>query len=287
MSRPFRLVQVSDTHLSRHKAHFQGNWERFLDLMRADPPDMVVVTGDLCFDAIEFPDDVAFARAQMDRIPCAWRAIPGNHDIGDQWPDTKFKAPVDDAKVTLWRDSFGADYWAEDRAGWRLVGLNGLLFESPLAAEQAQWDWLEAMLAGRGALDAMIFVHKPLFLDDPAGDAQTTMCYGPVTRARLLELARRHKVKVIACGHMHRHWAGMHQGVELVWAPSCGFVIGGFPAGIATGALEVGYVEWQLAPGHAAHRVMVPDSFEPADLAETMARLKSTVHMPLKPWAGS
>lgn len=283
----FRLVQVSDTHLSRHKAYFQSNWERFLDLMRADPPDLVVVTGDLCFDAVEFPDDVAFARRQMDRIPCPWRAIPGNHDIGDQWPDLKFKAPVDDAKIGLWRDSFGDDRWVQDHGGWRLVGLNGLVFDSPLAEERAQWDWLEAALAGRDGREVLLFVHKPLYLDDPAATGESTMHYGAGTRARLLDLARRHGVRAISSGHLHRHWSGRDGEVDLVWAPSCAFVIGGFPPRLPMGRLEVGYVEWRLAAGSATHRIVVPDGFDLNDMAQTMARLKSTVHLPPKPWVES
>lgn len=283
---PFRLIQVSDPHLSRQKAYFQENWEAFLTAMRADPPDLIVVTGDLCFDAVEQPDDLAFARAQMDRLAVPWRAIPGNHDIGDQWPDLTFKQPVDERKRRLWLEHFGADWWVSDHGGWRLIGLNAMLFDSGLAAEADQWAWLESTLAERHGRDVVLFVHKPLFLDDPEACADSSLHYASGTRRRLLDLAGRHGVRAIGSGHLHRHWAGAHRDVALIWAPSAGFVMGGFPPGLAVGETRVGYVEYRLEPGALSHRVITPDGFAANDMRETMARLKSTINLPPRPWPG-
>jgi len=277
----FRLVQVSDPHLSRHKAYFRNNWEAFVAAMRADPPDLIVATGDLCFDAVEFPDDLAFAKARMDELPVPWIAIPGNHDIGDQPPDLKFKQPVDDVKRDRWIAQFGPDWWARDVAGWRLVGLNAMLFDSGLAAEQEQWDWLDGALAGRRVI---LFVHKPLYLDDPASEEDSTLFYARGTRNRLLDLARRHDVRAIGCGHLHRRFAGSHDGLPLIWAPSSGFTMAGSPSGRGIGEAEVGYVEYVLDGDRLTHRFVRPDSLEANDMTETMQRLKSTVNLPLKAW---
>lgn len=282
----FRLVQVSDPHLSRQKAYFQENWEAFLAAMRADPPDLIVVTGDLCFDAIEQPDDMAFARAQMDRLPVPWLAIPGNHDVGDQWPDLKFKQPVDAAKRQRWLDHFGPDRWASDHGGWRLVGLNAMLFDSGLPEEAAQWTWLDTALEGRAGRDVVLFVHKPLYLDDPETTADSTLFYAAGTRRRLMDLAQRHGVRAIGSGHLHRRFVDAHQGVQLVWAPSSGFVMGGFPPRLPVGETEVGYVEYRLGAGVLSHHFVRPPAFALNDMSETMARLKSTVNLPPKPWVG-
>lgn len=281
----FRLIQVSDPHLSRQKAYFQENWEAFVAAMRADPPDLIVVTGDLCFDAIEQPDDMAFARAQMDRLPVPWRAIPGNHDVGDQWPDLKFRQPVDGRKRRLWLDHFGPDWWVSDHAGWRLVGLNAMLFDSGLPEEAEQWAWLATVLEGREDRDVMLFVHKPLHLDNPEATADSTLHYAAGTRRRLMDLAR-HGVRAIGSGHLHRRFAETYQGMQLVWAPSSGFVMGGVPPGLPVGETEVGYVEYRLGAGVLSHRFVLPPGFERNDMTETMARLKSTVNLPPKPWVG-
>ena len=277
----FRLVQMSDPHLSRHKAYFRNNWEAFVAAMQDDPPDLIVATGDLCFDAVEFPDDLAFARERMEELPCPWLAIPGNHDIGDQPPDLKFKQPVDDIKRDRWIAQFGPDWWARDVAGWRLVGLNAMLFDSGLAAEAEQWAWLEQALTGHRVL---LFVHKPLFLDDPASDEDSTLFYARGTRRRLLDLARRHDIRAIGCGHLHRRFAGDHDGLPLIWAPSSGFTMAGSPSGRGIGEAEVGYVEYGLGADGFTHRFVQPAGFVGNDMTEAMQRLKSTVNLPLKAW---
>jgi 3',5'-cyclic AMP phosphodiesterase CpdA len=280
---PFRLVQASDTHLSRRKAYFQANFEAFLAEMRADPPDLIVHSGDLCFDAVEEPDDLAFARAQMDRMPAPWRAIPGNHDIGDQWPDAKFGQPVDAAKLAAWNAQFGVDRWVEDAGGWRIVGLNGMLFDSPLPEEAEQWAWLDAAMAGAGGRPIMVFAHKPLFLDDAEAEGPSTMCVGAGSRRRLLAAAERHGARVFASGHAHRRWTDRAGGMDLVWAPAVGFVMGGPRPDIRVGTAEVGYVEHLLDGARATHRFVKPPTFEDIDMRPVLEQYKSTVHLPPKP----
>jgi 3',5'-cyclic AMP phosphodiesterase CpdA len=46
-------------------------------------PDVVVHVGDPCLDGTHHPEDLDFAREQLDRLPAPWVSIPGNHDIGD------------------------------------------------------------------------------------------------------------------------------------------------------------------------------------------------------------
>jgi predicted MPP superfamily phosphohydrolase len=77
-----RIVQVSDTHVSHKRAYFVDNWNVFVDEMRHDPPYLIVHSGDVSFDGAADEDDIAFARAEKDRLSVPWLAIPGNHDIG-------------------------------------------------------------------------------------------------------------------------------------------------------------------------------------------------------------
>ena len=62
----FTILQVSDTHLSRTHAYFQDNWDAFVDCVAEEKPDLVFVTGDMCFNGPMNPDDLAYARSQME-----------------------------------------------------------------------------------------------------------------------------------------------------------------------------------------------------------------------------
>jgi len=46
-------------------------------------PDVVIHLGDLSLDGAHGPGHLAYGRQQLDRLPVPWRAVPGNHDIGD------------------------------------------------------------------------------------------------------------------------------------------------------------------------------------------------------------
>jgi predicted MPP superfamily phosphohydrolase len=76
-----RIVQVSDTHVSRKRAYFVDNWDLFVEEMHHHPPHLIVHSGDVSFDGADDKDDLSFARAEKDRLPAPWVAIRGNHDI--------------------------------------------------------------------------------------------------------------------------------------------------------------------------------------------------------------
>src|SRR4029453_7559848 len=61
-----RIVQISDTHLSHRRAYAVPNVAAILDWIDADPPDLVIHTGDVSADD---PDDGA-ERAFAHRFLC-------------------------------------------------------------------------------------------------------------------------------------------------------------------------------------------------------------------------
>src|SRR5207342_1718492 len=93
-----------------------------------------------------------------------WRAIPGNHDIGDNpRPDQPDDEAVDDQRRDRWLDTIGPDWWSERLDGWTIVAIDAQLFGSDLAAEAEQSEWLEHQL--RGAADdahVLLMSHKPV-----------------------------------------------------------------------------------------------------------------------------
>ena len=64
---------VSDSHLSPRVADTGRNWSAALRYMEAAEPDFVIHVGDLCMDAIHHPQQLAYGRAQMDRVPAPAR----------------------------------------------------------------------------------------------------------------------------------------------------------------------------------------------------------------------
>ena len=73
----FRVLQISDTHISRERPFFVPNVEAILGHVAATRPDLVVNTGDVALDGVARPDDLAFARELHDRLAAPYRAIPG------------------------------------------------------------------------------------------------------------------------------------------------------------------------------------------------------------------
>jgi predicted MPP superfamily phosphohydrolase len=79
----FRILQISDTHVSRQKPWFVSNFEAVVAIASAQRPDLVVNTGDISMDGATRDDDLAFAHECHAAFEVPVRAVPGNHDIGD------------------------------------------------------------------------------------------------------------------------------------------------------------------------------------------------------------
>jgi 3',5'-cyclic AMP phosphodiesterase CpdA len=223
----FRLTQISDTHLSREKPFFAPNFKHVAAHLAAAKPDLIVNTGDLALDAIERRDDLAFARELHDAIGLPWRAIPGNHDVGDN-PNAAavIDQPVSEENRAAFRATIGEDWWSFDREGWCFIGLNNLLFASDLPSEADQWTFIEAVLAGALNRPIALFVHKPLFHERPDETHADASVFTPsAARHRLLALLARVRVRLIASGHVHQHREARHGGATHVWAPSSAFIM--------------------------------------------------------------
>ena len=77
-----RIIQISDTHLSRDKPHFH-NWAPLAAWIADQHPDLVIHTSDVTFDCAGVEADLSFSAHLMDELGIRWRAVPGNHDVGE------------------------------------------------------------------------------------------------------------------------------------------------------------------------------------------------------------
>ena len=219
-----RIVQLSDPHLSAASG-VPAVWPAVLEWLTADPPDLVVLTGDLALEDPDDPADRAFAHDLLTTIPAPTVAIPGNHDIGFYGEEDRLPARVA-AFVATW----GADRFQRDLAGWRVVGIDAYRL-----GEDEHDAWFG--LAVTTTSPVLVFVHQPV-----AGDGDDEWVMAPSARAAFARAIADADVRVVASGHRHRH----HRDGRAVWAPSLTLV---GPDVDLPGDPRPGCLEHRLGPG--------------------------------------
>lgn len=219
-----KIVQITDTHLSPSKSHFNRNWAPLAEWIQSVQPDLVIHTGDLSVDGADHAADLTFSMDLMRQLPAPVLVLPGNHDVGHL---AGSRQPVDAARLARWNDCVGPDHFAEDHGDWRLIGLDALLFGHGSVEEAAHFEWLAETLASRAGRRIAVFSHKPLFIDRPSEGDTGYWGIDPASRQRLLDLFAGQDVALFASGHIHWSWTGALGDMALVWAPSSAFVVDG------------------------------------------------------------
>lgn len=217
-----KIIQITDTHFSPGKQHFNGNWEPLVSWINAQGPDLVIHTGDLTVDGADLEDDISFSMDLMRQVSAPMLIVPGNHDVGHVPGSDQ---PVDPVRLERWRRLVGPDYWSEDAGNWRLIGLDSLLMGFEDTEEEAQFEWLQKQLDERNGRRVAIFAHKPLFVDEPHEGDTGYWSIRPAQRRRLYELIAAHDVALFASGHLHWAWKDAFGQTSLVWGPSAAFII--------------------------------------------------------------
>jgi len=218
-----RVVQISDTHLGRDKAHFAGNWPFLAEWIAEEAPDLVIHTGDVSVDGADVDDDFAYSAELMAGLSAPLLAVPGNHDVGD--PFSLHQPPTAD-RLARWTARFGPDHWLHDLEGWRLIGFDTMILSSGLPEEEAQFAWLEAAMRGAGGRRIAWFCHQPLFINawEEGDTGYWTVRTGP--RARLKALADAYGLDLVGSGHVHLSHEMRIGGTAFVWCPSAAFTVG-------------------------------------------------------------
>ncbi|WP_119418196.1 metallophosphoesterase family protein [Desertibaculum subflavum] len=265
----FRIAQISDTHLSLTKPYFVENFRGIAAALGAARPDLVINTGDVSLDGAGREEDLAAARGFHEALRLRWRAIPGNHDVGDnQEVASGDHHPVDPNRQESWQRHFGADWWRMDLPGWRLIAVNAQIVGSDLAAADVQHSFVAEAAAGAGQRQIALFIHKPLC--DRALDETTVggRFLNPAPRARLLAALGPRRPALIASGHTHQYRSSEIGGARHVWAPSTAFVL---PDAYQPryGTKEVGFVEHRLhADGRHDSRFVRVDGVRTLNIAD-------------------
>ena len=257
----FRIAQISDTHLSNHKPFFVDNFRRIGEALRADPPDLVLNSGDISLDGASEERDLVAARALHDRLGLPVRFLPGNHDLGDcQTSPSHGEGFIDAVRRDRYLRHFGPDWWVFDVPGWRVLGINALLLGSDLGQAAEQEAAIAEAAAALQARRLALFLHKPMFDGDPGEAAVTGRFVNPVPRQKLTTALGGVRPALIACGHVHQYRDTWSDGVQHIWGTSTAFVIPDDKQP-RYGQKIVGYVEHRLDPDgtHASRLVEVAD----------------------------
>ncbi|WP_105401744.1 metallophosphoesterase [Neorhizobium sp. T7_12] len=217
-----KIIQITDTHFSPEKSHFNGNWAPLLTWIEDARADLIIHTGDLTVDGADKPGDITFCMDLMRQTSIPMLILPGNHDVG-HLPGCE--QPVNAERLARWRDLVGEDRWFEDTADWRLIGLNSLLLGHEDDEEEAQFEWLRETLEERRGRRIALFAHKPLFVDEPHEGDTGYWSVRPAQRKRLYDLIAAHDVALFASGHLHWAWQGRFENTALTWGPSAAFIL--------------------------------------------------------------
>jgi 3',5'-cyclic AMP phosphodiesterase CpdA len=237
-----RIIQISDTHLSRGKPHFADNWPPLAAWIAAQNPNLVIHTGDVTVDGADVEDDLRYAAELMRHLGVRFRAVPGNHDVGDAGHPGQ---PVTDERLARWRTYFGLDRWIEDIEGVRLIGLDAMLLGSGNREEAAQAAWLDAVMEDTGGRQIAWFLHRPLFLGSP-DEPDGYWSVKPEPRARLMELVRRYSVALVASGHLHKAYQTVCDGTRYLWCPASSFLVGPEIQPAMAGEKRLGAVRYEV-----------------------------------------
>jgi 3',5'-cyclic-AMP phosphodiesterase len=263
----FRIAHISDSHLAPHQPGFDANFTRVSEAVRAARPDLVVSTGDVSLDGADHDAHLAHAHAAHAALGIEWRAVPGNHDIGD---DVSYapRQPADDARIARWEQHFGPSRFALDIPGWRVLGLDSLIVSGDSAANAAQLNFLAEQAAGCGPRRLAIFTHKPLFLDGVMEDRGDYWTVPLPARRRWLDALDGRRPALLGCGHVHQWRAHEADGFRQVWAPAISFIVGDrFQE--TWGTKLLGWVEHTLHPdGTHATRLCTVDRLRLHDIGE-------------------
>ena len=239
-----RVIHISDTHLSAVKPHFVVNWAPLRDWIAQQDPALVIHTGDVTVDGADLEDDFAFCAACLAEVRHEVLSVPGNHDVG--LPGSTHQ-PVTAERLVRWTRHFGRDWWLRDIPGWRLLGIDAMLFGSGTPNEAEQRAWLEQAMQSAGARRLAWFMHQPLFLEHPDEPDTGYWSVKPAPRAELIQLVRRHQVALVATGHLHRAHDVTLDGTRYLWCPATAFVVGPGMQPDMPGEKELGAVFYQFS----------------------------------------
>lgn len=208
MSRPFRILQITDTHLLADPDQLYSGWRVSQSLKHVVGhihhtginPDAVLLTGDLAQD--EHPDSYRLLRQHLEPLSAPLWALPGNHDD----PEVLQQYLKPDLYL---------DY--TDLPGWRVILLNSHeQGETAGRLSAAELERLEKLLLSCHT-PCLVVVHHPAWKVNSVWLDAIGMTNGEA----LLGILDEHpEVKMLLCGHIHQHFDEWRGSIRQLGTPS-------------------------------------------------------------------
>ncbi len=231
MTLNFKFAIVSDLHIALpqtiwdapHRFHLVEisipAFEQILTQLEADPPDFLLLPGDLVQHGER--ENHEWVASRLARLPFPTYVVPGNHDVvrrngsldGDLG-DSEDQISLADFPAIYQRfgytDGESLDYHQEILPGVHLIGLNSNAFDD--SGEQIgtgvidddQFAWLDAKLAELAGQFVMVMVHHNV-LEHLPGQASNQLGQRYMIRNApdLVSRLQAAKVPVAFTGHLH------------------------------------------------------------------------------------
>jgi 3',5'-cyclic AMP phosphodiesterase CpdA len=188
---PFRVVQLSDTHVGWDGALGTKAFDRAVEVVNGvtPAPDLVLFTGDLTHDS-EAPGEHAARMKRFQEIAGRLKVpkvyhVPGEHDAG-----------LDGG--ALYRSVFGPTFYSFDHKGFHFIALDNVSRAKPeVGADQRAWLAKDLARFPKTA-PLVVFTHRPLFDLRPDWEWFTS------DGAEVMNLLARYENVTVLYGHIHR-----------------------------------------------------------------------------------
>ncbi|MFJ6200045.1 metallophosphoesterase family protein [Micromonospora sp. NPDC092111] len=220
---PLRLVQISDTHLSRWDGPLRRNFRTLARFVNETlRPDLVIHAGDLVLSNPDAEEDYLAAKELFRLIHAPMLFIPGNHDVGEPYERTWWTATAE--RVARYHRHFGPAPWLHWFGEVGLIGLNSQIFGTGLPDEERQWRWLAEVAPAVEDRPVLLFLHKSFWTGYCGSDGRQG-AIDPADRDRILAALDAAQVLGVSTGDVHRYrkvWYG--ERFEL-WGPSTAFLV--------------------------------------------------------------
>lgn len=192
-----RIIQLSDTHISREHPSRKGDLERCIaSINSAEPrPDIVVHTGDVAHDGLAEEYEIARGLLETLCVPCF--VLPGNRDNRQEL----IKAFADSRHI---RPQMEFVQYSIEQFRTRLIFIDTLSQSSNKGRLcQVRLAHVESMLSADTARPAILFMHHPPFEVAEIPDPFQFESWSEVEALAAL-IGRHPQIRSVHCGHVHR-----------------------------------------------------------------------------------
>lgn len=243
-----RFVQLCDTQLGM--GGYEADKTRFalaVKTINALKVDWVVICGDLVNDGNSDEAVADFKSIAADFTMPVYLA-PGNHDVGNE--------PTPES-LARYRKLQGADYYAVNTHGYKLVVVNTQLWKFHVADESEKQDaWFSSELraTSESGTPTIVISHYPPFVEK-AEEAEGYYNLPPAQRESVLSRVKTAGVKAWLAGHVHKNIVLDHEGMPIVASATTSKNFDGAPFGFriwtchGDGALTHRFEALEIPPG--------------------------------------